>query len=336
MPAQRAVKVGSHSVFNTLILDDDPMDGSRSLRKRKTSNEAEANSSGQKDFRRGSSEAIVVEPPIRKSSVAEPTTTRSELVLREAVAPTDTTPRGRSSRIRQQRKSDKPLVSILEKNESRFVLSINPKPQKLVRLLDDIRKQKRRARDQARHERRAPAPTEVPFMEVSHYPAIQSTSFMAPFFAFQGRDGEENKAKPYGGILTEAEGDNTRTFPQPSDRKKFETARLKAEEEWRQKLQAAAAEQARTSQKVLSGPPTRIKCINFGRYEIDTWHSAPYPEEYSRNRVLYICEFCLKYMNSDFVAWRHKVSAQTFEIKLLHLAAGLTVAAQMSSKAPSR
>ncbi|KAF2103851.1 hypothetical protein NA57DRAFT_31099, partial [Rhizodiscina lignyota] len=56
-----------------------------------------------------------------------------------------------------------------------------------------------------------------------------------------------------------------------------------------------------------SGPPSKIKCINFGGYEIDTWHAAPYPEEYSRNRVLYICEFCLKYMNSDYVAWRHKL-----------------------------
>ncbi|MDA4132343.1 MAG: hypothetical protein OK454_04360, partial [Thaumarchaeota archaeon] len=42
-------------------------------------------------------------------------------------------------------------------------------------------------------------------------------------------------------------------------------------------------------------------------WEIDTWYAAPYPEEYSRNRVLYICEFCLKYMNSDYVAWRHKL-----------------------------
>jgi histone acetyltransferase SAS3 len=57
----------------------------------------------------------------------------------------------------------------------------------------------------------------------------------------------------------------------------------------------------------VSGPPSKIKCINFGGYEIETWYAAPYPEEYSRNRVLYICEFCLKYLNSDYVAWRHKL-----------------------------
>ena len=42
-------------------------------------------------------------------------------------------------------------------------------------------------------------------------------------------------------------------------------------------------------------------------HEIETWYAAPYPEEYSRNRVLYLCEFCLKYMSSDFVAWRHRL-----------------------------
>ncbi|KAK5001529.1 Histone acetyltransferase, partial [Cryomyces antarcticus] len=76
-------------------------------------------------------------------------------------------------------------------------------------------------------------------------------------------------------------------------------------EDWKRKAELAnGTEPAR--QKV-SSPPSKIKCINFGGYEIDTWHAAPYPEEYSRNRVLYICEFCLKYMNSDYVAWRHKL-----------------------------
>ncbi|EME84670.1 uncharacterized protein MYCFIDRAFT_134543, partial [Pseudocercospora fijiensis CIRAD86] len=56
-----------------------------------------------------------------------------------------------------------------------------------------------------------------------------------------------------------------------------------------------------------AGQASKIKCINFGQYEIDTWHAAPYPEEYSRNKHLYICEFCLKYMSSDYVAWRHKL-----------------------------
>src|ERR1700691_1500759 len=37
LPSQRAIKPDSHSVFNQLIAPEDPMDGSRLLRKRKTS-----------------------------------------------------------------------------------------------------------------------------------------------------------------------------------------------------------------------------------------------------------------------------------------------------------
>ena len=52
-------------------------------------------------------------------------------------------------------------------------------------------------------------------------------------------------------------------------------------------------------------PP--IKTLFFGEYEIDTWYSAPFPEEYCEQPVLFICEFCLKYMKSDYMAARHRV-----------------------------
>lgn len=51
----------------------------------------------------------------------------------------------------------------------------------------------------------------------------------------------------------------------------------------------------------------KIKTIQFGQYEIDTWYSAPYPEEYNGQPLIYICEYCLKYMKSCYVAGRHKV-----------------------------
>lgn len=132
--------------------------------------------------------------------------------------------------------------------------------------------------------------------------------YTAPMYSFPDRETEESKSKPYGGILSEEDADTSRTLPTMADRERFEAARRKAEEEWQRKMQEA--EQAdgnpKASQKV-SGPPSKIKWINFGGYEIETWYAAPYPEEYSRNKVLYICEFCLKYMSSDFVAWRHKL-----------------------------
>lgn len=47
------------------------------------------------------------------------------------------------------------------------------------------------------------------------------------------------------------------------------------------------------------------RCIEFGSYEVDTWYSSPFPEEFQRLRKIYICEFCLKYMRSRTVLRRH-------------------------------
>jgi histone acetyltransferase SAS3 len=136
-----------------------------------------------------------------------------------------------------------------------------------------------------------------------------STAYSQPFYSFFDKETDELKGKPYGGILTEAEADTSKTMPTNDDRRRFDEAKQKAEEEWRQrllKMQAEVEVPAKKSRKA-SGPASQIECIEFGGWEIDTWYAAPYPEEYSRNRVLYICEFCLKYMNSDYVAWRHKL-----------------------------
>ena len=54
-----------------------------------------------------------------------------------------------------------------------------------------------------------------------------------------------------------------------------------------------------------SGKP-KIEQVRFGKYEIDCWFMAPYPEEY-RRRTLYVCEYCLKYMNTVFVYEQHVV-----------------------------
>jgi histone acetyltransferase SAS3 len=99
------------------------------------------------------------------------------------------------------------------------------------------------------------------------------------------------------------------TLPKPEHRRQFDEARQKAEEEWKARV-AAAAEAAAASgvkkARKVSGPASQIEYIEFGQYQIDIWYAAPYPEEYSRNKALFICEFCLKYMESDIVAWRHK------------------------------
>ncbi len=50
--------------------------------------------------------------------------------------------------------------------------------------------------------------------------------------------------------------------------------------------------------------PARIR---LGPFEMGTWYSAPYPQEYARLPLLYICEFCLKYMKSEQLLRKHMV-----------------------------
>ncbi|KAI4890562.1 hypothetical protein NFI96_008281 [Prochilodus magdalenae] len=63
-------------------------------------------------------------------------------------------------------------------------------------------------------------------------------------------------------------------------------------------------------QKVgVTGPPDpQMRCpsvIEFGKFEIQTWYSSPYPQEYSRLPKLYLCEFCLRYMKSRSILYQH-------------------------------
>ncbi|XP_074040879.1 histone acetyltransferase enoki mushroom isoform X2 [Leptinotarsa decemlineata] len=46
--------------------------------------------------------------------------------------------------------------------------------------------------------------------------------------------------------------------------------------------------------------------IEFGKYEIKTWYSSPFPQEYARLPKLFLCEFCLKYTKSKAVLERHQ------------------------------
>ncbi|KAK4690089.1 histone acetyltransferase SAS3, partial [Tremellales sp. Uapishka_1] len=56
----------------------------------------------------------------------------------------------------------------------------------------------------------------------------------------------------------------------------------------------------------------KVKTIRFGTFDIDTWYAAPYPEEYASvpDGRLWLCEFCLKYMKSGFVAGRHRMKCK--------------------------
>ena len=305
MPQTRGgSRPGSHNVFHRLILDDDPLDGSRSLRKRKASSEQQEDEPKKRSRKNSVLARDLESAGLIQGGLAEDDDDEDEDEVSEAGIPDEadasTSARpSRSSRSSKRRKSEdfgRGSASLIRKNARSIVLSFRLDPAQLAaRLKPKSKKKKPRPRESTVEVRERPAP-------------VISSNYATPFYAFHERENDELKSKPYGGVLSEVDADTSKTLPLQADRAKFNEARQKAEDDWKQKLAASEAEgetKARTQK--LAGPPSKIKCVNFGGYEIETWYAAPYPEEYSRNRVLYICEFCLKYMNSDFVAWRHKL-----------------------------
>jgi len=315
LPAQRgASRPGSHSVFNTLILDDDPLDGSRSLRKRKASTdevEEQSKASGKRRRKQSTvheSESEPPSPPVLPEDDVDEDEAPPE-PEHASVDPKDgdaedrrailkKSKPSRPSRPRRPKKEPTPKENgrIVRKDATSFIVALRVDVSKLP----EVQPKKKRKRPPPAASSSAPRP---------RFASSHASHYATPFYSFHERENDELKSKPYGGILSETDADTSKTLPLAADRARFEEARQKAEDEWKLKTESAEAEhesKGRASQKV-SGPPSKIKCINFGGYEIETWYAAPYPEEYSRNRVLYICEFCLKYMSSDYVAWRHKL-----------------------------
>ncbi|KAI4185912.1 MAG: hypothetical protein LQ348_004296, partial [Seirophora lacunosa] len=306
LPAQRGTsRAGSHSVFNTLILEDDPLDGSRSLRKRKTSSSERDRPSVDSRKRQRTQDTSSVRSgpsrsPARSDKRSAPPIPEEDAAVMDDVASTSTR-KSRPARLRRPT-ADARHATVLKRSAQNVVLKFQLDPRRLKAILatQPPKKRKRPPRPSARM---AAAEEEAD----SARPMPSFTQYSTPFYSFHQSENDELKSKPYGGILSETEANTEKTLPLAADRARFNDARQRAEDEWKQKTASEGEnENPRRSQKV-SGPPSKIKCVNFGGYEIETWYAAPYPEEYSRNRVLYICEFCLKYMNSDYVAWRHKL-----------------------------
>ena len=302
-----AVPIGSddgdaHSVFNELVLQEDPGDGSRLLRKRKTSS---------------------IEPddaaiPARKRRRNASLGTNHDDEAAESVNPSETggVRSARASRI----KAPPPApVTVEKKTRTALVLKIHVRPGNLKEILGRKKRGSRKvaggsaARTPKRPNNATPARVNVPPIPPLIETPFAAESYAQPYYSFFDRDTDDAKGKPYGGILADAEADTSKTLPATDDRSRFDQAKQKAEEEWRARVLAmqAAAEAPSRKHKRIADHASQIESIEFGGWEIDTWYAAPYPAEYSRNRVLYICEFCLKYMNSDYVAWRHKLKCAT-------------------------
>jgi histone acetyltransferase SAS3 len=279
----RGTKPDSHTEFESAL--DDDLDGSRALRKRKASDHDPSPSRALRKRRRPSGS-------ITASVGADESPSPS--------ADGDGEQSGRPLRLRR-RKSEKALVHTVSAHGVSLILSFNLDRERMQKILSSKPKKNRNVIKPKKK-----APPLILEDEPPHYPPLPSSQL----FYFE----RDETKKHYGGILSDGEAENSKTIPGLADRERFEASRQKAEDDWKKKMTDTdnIPEPTKPSQK-MSGPPSKIKCINFGGYEIDTWNTAPYPEEYSRNKIIYICEFCLKYMNSDFVAWRHKVGYSLLE-----------------------
>ncbi|QSZ30772.1 hypothetical protein DSL72_000330 [Monilinia vaccinii-corymbosi] len=302
-PKRGTIKSDSHSVFEQLIPPEDPMDGSRLLRKRKTSSV-------------NAEEGLVLRKRTRdrdtlsensKPSFEEPHEVgvdhddnlpltngkRNKKRANESTSP-------RASRSLRPKTSSNPPVNIVEKSTGSLKICFRIDPMELRHILSlPPRPKKKRGGRGVSKARSAATST-----------ALAPSSYSQPFYpSIHDKELEELKSKPYGGILSEADADTSLTLPRAEHRRQFEEARQKAEEDWKARAAAAAEAAAKAGlrkARKVSGPASQIEYIDFGAYQIDIWYAAPYPEEYSRNKALFICEFCLRYMESDIVAWRHK------------------------------
>lgn len=86
---------------------------------------------------------------------------------------------------------------------------------------------------------------------------------------------------------------NTKTAPKltRSRRRAYEETNPISEREMGNELVASLERAREESTKVRN-----ISTIIFGKYEIDAWYFSPYPGEYGKSDILYICANCLKYM----------------------------------------
>ena len=64
---------------------------------------------------------------------------------------------------------------------------------------------------------------------------------------------------------------------------------------------------------------SKNKAIKFGSYLIKMWFASPYPAEYSERPILYLCENCFKYLNSEYALMRHQVSKNIYYIIYMYI-----------------
>ncbi|GEQ66810.1 hypothetical protein JCM33374_g473 [Metschnikowia sp. JCM 33374] len=124
------------------------------------------------------------------------------------------------------------------------------------------------------------------------------------------------KDLPYHGALAFPECIINHTDPTALDRNLFAEFAARGSQKHielqKQMLSGTATEDSPVATPIPQGAShyysrSQIEKLQFREFLIDTWYSSPYPEEYASNKVLYVCEFCLKYMSSPQSYLRHQL-----------------------------
>ncbi|KAI3643768.1 hypothetical protein MP228_009932 [Amoeboaphelidium protococcarum] len=97
----------------------------------------------------------------------------------------------------------------------------------------------------------------------------------------------------FGGKLTTAEADISSTVPDQTARTLFSDAK------------AQSLSMLQPYKQYAWEDMPKIDKVIFGQYEIGTYYSAPYPEDFNKHEKLFVCSQCLYYTSSEYVYGRH-------------------------------
>ncbi|WFD34647.1 histone acetyltransferase [Malassezia cuniculi] len=111
---------------------------------------------------------------------------------------------------------------------------------------------------------------------------------------------DKESDEPFAGILSGDDAATDANMPLDQDIQRYDTSHALAE-------QSLGLSRRHTHDP--EGDASPIRMIRFGKYDIDTWFNAPFPEEYSKvpGGRLWVCEHCFKYMKSRTMAQRHRM-----------------------------
>ncbi|QPG74207.1 hypothetical protein FOA43_001531 [Brettanomyces nanus] len=124
---------------------------------------------------------------------------------------------------------------------------------------------------------------------------------------------------PYRGLFSFDDGNTFYTQPDTDSRRMFDSLnrksqrdRLRNSDKTLVKKPTAEEKQEEYDWEAQTLTVSKLRCVHFGNYEIDTWFKSPYPPEFSSNYVLHVCEYCLRYFASSFSLNRHRLKCPCF------------------------